>query len=125
MKILNTGITWKSKLVNCPPGAILSHRELPLGIGPSYDIDRVVRVTLWYILCVHGNTATSRGLGLRISSRIIISILIRSVALGCPDLESCSQLLKLALTTVIYVKEYPIVNNISHHSIEVEGVFNC
>jgi hypothetical protein len=69
-------------------------------------------------------TSAYRGLSLRIS-RIIISILIRSVVLGCPNLESCSQLLKLARTTAIYVKEYPIVNSVSQHSIETEDVLNC
>jgi hypothetical protein len=59
MKILNIGITWKSELVNSPSGEILRHRKPHLWIGPSYDVNRVVRMCVRCILSVHRNTAPS------------------------------------------------------------------
>lgn len=42
MKILNVGITREGVLIYCPPGAVLCHREPPLGIGPSRDVNRKI-----------------------------------------------------------------------------------
>jgi hypothetical protein len=57
MEVLNISIIGEQILIYYPPGAILCHRKLPLGIGQSCYVNRKVYMTMRCILCMQGYAA--------------------------------------------------------------------